>query len=400
MKFIVFCLSLVLLSYLLSERAFRIRRFKIESYLFFIYGLEFVLLGFFFGPQVANILSISVLNDFDVLIHILLSCVGLLLGLQLRFSDIKILAPSNYVIAITQNIITFLVVSVFFFFSSYSFMTPKLSLMQCLLLSLSIGVASSCSTPKVVDSISRKFKAHGRVSRMLRYVSTIDSIPAVILFGLVVSLLHFNQFVGDAYISGWQWFLTSLFLGAVLGFLFHVLFALRLSENERLAMMVALVVLLAGISTLLKLSALFCGTVAGLTLTNLNLQSDKIYRSLALSEKPLYGLLLIISGSIWIPQLPLVLFSLLVFFSRYLGKVVGGKSALSLANVRLDYPARFGAALITQGGVAIAIALDFYSLYPSELGSVLVTIVLTTFLFNGLASIFTVRSFIKTLGEG
>ena len=398
MESVIIIVSLILLAYLIAERAFRVRRFRMETLIFFIYGIEFVLLGYVLGPNHFDVISQKLIKDIDPLLGVALGWIGMLYGMQFRFVDLKQLAPSNFFVSFFQSFLTFLIVFGITLGVGYLLFAPEMPLLQLVLLALCLGAISSPSAPTVISAVIKRQRAHGRVTRLLQYISALDALPAIAAFGVIASLLHFHDFMGSSVFEGWMWLFASLVLGGCLGFLFHLIFSLRLSENERLALIFAAIIFSSGIAQELHLSALFCNLIVGVVLANMNIRYHKIHRLLFAAEKPLYGLLLIIAAALWEFDLNVLYLVMALVVSRFVGKVFGSWISLKRYPMRLKDSRLFGTALVAQGGIAIAMALDFRSVYQSHFGDMVVMATLMTFVINGFISIFTVKH-VLTLEE-
>lgn len=399
MEIIIFALIIVLVSYVLAERAFRIRRRPVETMLFLTYGTEFFLIGLLVGPYFLGILTTDMIDHLEPLINIALGWIGLLFGFQFRMKDLKLLSMSNYLIAGTEALVTFIAVTILFVIAGLALAGPVLFEPNVISCAIILGAIATVSSPAVVASVVKRIKAHGRASRLVRYTTGFDNLLGLIAFGLAYPFFHFTAQRGDAIIPGWGWLIISIAAGLVLGILFHFFTLPRASSNENLMIAVGMVTLSTGIASYLHLSALFINLIVGVVLCNYSERQDRFYRLLVSAEKPLYGILLIIASALWRASWPMMWVTALFILFRASAKTLGGWLSLKRYRHIVKHPEWFGSSLFAQGGMSLAIALDYRFLAPGETSSMFVAVVLTSLAINGLACQFAAARFLRLEGD-
>jgi Kef-type K+ transport system membrane component KefB len=197
-----------------------------------------------------------------------------------------------------------------------------------------------------------------------------------------------------------QWLALSLLVGGATGFLLHLLTRVRCSDEELLIFVLGMAVFSGGIALFFKLSPLFVNTIMGMVVANLPGSKNRIFNLLARLEKPFYIVFLILAGAIWRPgstwALPLAVLYLVL---RSIGKVSGGYLAARAAPSDSRPPPTVGLGLISQGGIAIAIVMNYYQLSSAAVTDVVVTTVLIAVILNELASPFLARTVLSRAGE-
>lgn len=391
MEIFVLTLLLVILSYILGGRAFRAKRLHLGSLLLLAYGAEFIVIGIILGPYGLGFLTLDVIDRIEPLLNIALGWIGLMFGFQLRFRDLKLLPLSNYSIAGIEALITYALTLGVFLVAGYVLFQNS---------SLEYGISSfafvlaaiaAASSPAVVAAVVRRMKAHGRVSRLMRYAAGFDNVISVALFGLAYPFFHLTYQRGDMVMPGWGWLAISIASGLLLGILFHFFTTPKASSNENTMIAVGMVVLSSGIAAYLHLSALFINLIVGAVLCNFSERQDRFYRLLISAEKPLYGILLIIAGALWYVSWIMFAFAAIFILFRVAAKTTGCWVALKPYRGIMSYPARLGPALLAQGGMALAIALDYRFLAPGEASNMMVSLTLTCLAINGILGTFAAR---------
>jgi len=135
-------------------------------------------------------------------------------------------------------------------------------------------------------------------------------------------------------------------------------------------------------------------------MANLPGANDRIFNLLARLERPLYIVFLMLAGAIWQPGSPWALPLAALYLSlRLLGKLGGGVLAARLATDDFHPPKGLGMGLVSQGGIAVAMVMDYYQLGSTELTGVVVTTVLIAVIVNELLSPSLARRVLRTAGE-
>jgi Kef-type K+ transport system membrane component KefB len=397
---VIFVLAVVLVAYTVAARTFRVRMMPFFLSSLFVYGIEFILLGVVAGPKVLNILDARALDSLWSPFPLVLAWIGMLTGLQFRVKDLRNIATVNYRIAAWQSVIVFCATLIVLLPICFVMGSVFLTFRQSLPVIFALASISAVSAPIIISSVSRRYKAHGRFTRILRYVSASDACVGIVLFGFTLSFFRAEYASDGAFLPGLAWFVATVGIGVLLGFLYHVFMELELDRNERLAMAVAMIVLAAGVATVLDISALFLSFVIGVVLTNFTDKQDKLFRLLAMGEKPLFGFLLIVAGAKWNLYDPAcVALGLWIVVLRAAAKVIGIGRAFDICDAGKFRSNMFGLALTGQGGIAFAMALDFLGRYPGSGADLLLGAVIVSFLVNGLLSPYMVRGFLRSEGE-
>jgi Kef-type K+ transport system membrane component KefB len=155
-----------------------------------------------------------------------------------------------------------------------------------------------------------------------------------------------------------------------------------------------------GIALYFKLSPLFINAVMGFMVANLPGSKDRIFRLLVLLEKPFYLVFLILAGAVWHPESAWVLpIAALYLGLRFAGKLSGGFLAARAATAVTRPPHALGLGLVAQGGMAIAMVMNYYQLSAAPVTDVVVTTVLIAVIANELAGPSLAVRLLRTAGE-
>ncbi|MGW8282061.1 MAG: hypothetical protein ACWGON_02070 [Gemmatimonadota bacterium] len=129
-------------------------------------------------------------------------------------------------------------------------------------------------------------------------------------------------------------------------------------SDEFVLFILAVALILAGTSLSIAASALFTSWLTGAFIANLSPFRRRVYSALARWEKPIHVLFLLLAGALlsfrsW--NVPLFLAGYVIL--RIIGKLVGGGLARPILRPAPG-AGRFGATLLSQGGLSIAIAMS------------------------------------------
>ena len=270
-------LAIVLFAYITTDRLFRVKKININVGLLSIYGLEFIILGLLIGKPVLGWVRPFEDPSFRPLIIIVLSWAGLLFGMQFKRKYLELIPRKAYKLTLVESssviIIVLSMMSLAFFL-----ILGRFYFRESLILAMSLASCSVASSSAVVTSVIRKLKPKGILSSYLKVFSALDGSVGLLLMMATISLARFYTETG---LAGIPWFLSCIFLGCVLGFLYHFLLNLHVTPDQRLAKAVGMIVFLGGVSYYLPASPLFIGAIAGAVLVNVSHRSDHLYKLLA-----------------------------------------------------------------------------------------------------------------------
>jgi Kef-type K+ transport system membrane component KefB len=354
-------LSLILIvaaAYLAAHVLFEwlARKYRIVS------GAEYLVLGILLGPQVSGFMSADVVTSFAPVMTLALGWTGAALGMNFYLPRMIRVPGSTYTIAMLEAVITFLFVSALMLLAFvWAF---ELSYDRVVLPALSLGAIATATALSAVALVSRE--TPHPVMEQLEVTALVDGALAIIFFGILLCVVHIDVSVGKRALTPTEWVAITLGIGVIGGSLFH-LFLGRESNPDRLFIaMAGAIILASGAASYLRLSPLLPALLIGAILVNTSASRLELQRLMAAVEKPLYFVLLLLSGAAWQPSrydwiLPVALFVVVRIAAK-----VGAARLAACASGQPDLAAaNWGRGLIGQGTIALAIALS-YSLNDTE----------------------------------
>jgi Kef-type K+ transport system membrane component KefB len=178
--------------------------------------------------------------------------------------------------------------------------------------------------------------------------------------------------------------------------LFHLFLGNERSPDRLFIAVAGAVVLTTGAANYIGMTSLLPGFLLGFILVNTTRQREVVGEVLERIDRPLYFLMLVCAGALWAPSATDVFLPVAL---RFVGKVAGAWLGARVNGVMNAFGPRWGFALLGQGGLAIAIALD-YSLSPAAvLPNLVFTAALCSVLLTDLFSARLARDVVASLPE-
>jgi len=388
--FLAFC------GYRLTFRSFRLPLFARS---FHLTGTEFLFLGLLLGPQFLNLVDAETHKGLDPLIALALGWVGLVVGFQFEISKLKRF-PFEYLLAAQfEGLFTLVVV----FGTAYVTLPSlfEMSKPMVLVAALVLSAAAACSAQTGLGlmapvSVTRKEKD----LRLLRCISSLDGLSALVFIGLAFALRP-----SPLLETSWIWALVrgmavGVGAGLCLLLLFTLLLHRRLSESELTLVVIGMAILATGTASVLNLSPLLTCAFIGMCLVNVSKQKERIYNILISVEKPVYLLMLVFLGLEWRIDAPVIFIGAFLYWSvRLMAKVSAGFLVVQSIPALRTHPRYLGFGLLDQGGLPLAVLMDFSRSFPGDVTGRVLGVALVAVILNDLASPYFLGRFLKEKGN-
>ena len=359
----------------------------------YVGGAEYVLIGFILGPRVTGLLGTAQVQDLTPIVSLALGWMGMLLGTYFRLPTLALLPGSYLQIAFAEALTTFggalvAMLAIFRYIAGYAW--PDATVQAVTL----AAVATICS-PAAVDALADRARLRDRILPVLQLTARVDALVAVVAFGLILAIFHQGDVAPQVRPpTATEWAVINVAVGVASGILFHLFLGpvSQLDEAEGTSrLFVALagaIVVASGASYYLNLSPIFTTLVLGFILANSGSAHRDVARLLLATERPVYLALLLFAGAAWSPGTVDLLFIAPVFvLVRLAARFIGGRMAgAHVAPPELRTPG-LARGLLPQGGLAVAIALNYSQVHPDlQPRLVLTATLLSVFLFEMVAN--------------
>lgn len=312
----------------------------------------------------------------EPLISLALVMVAFLLGNELTVDRLRSTGSLILLVSLSVVIISGTVVG-----------TGLLILGFPVVIAVALAAVSVATDPAAVSESVRASGDKGVRARVLLGIVAIDDAWGILVFGLSMAVL--GSIVGGEgdhalLDAGWE-LGGAVLLGTLIGLPASWLTG-RLKPGEPTQVeAIALILLLAGLSSLLGVSALLSSMVAGTLVANLSFHHTRSFREIEHIQWPFLVFFFVLSGaSIDLYNLGDALWlTLLYVLLRLAGRALGGAVAVFFTDTsRADLPRNIGLALTPQAGVAIGMALLAAEQFPEYRDTLLAVVVTSTILFE------------------
>ena len=359
-------LAVIVVGYILAYLVFD----RLRDRFGYVGGAEYVVIGFLLGPQVTGLLGAGQVQDLTPIVSLALGWLGMLLGTYFRLPTIALINSHHLRIAFTEALTTFgcalaALLGVFHFVAGYQW--PEAAVQA-----VTLAAVVTLSSPAAVDVVTRKSGGRSPIFPVLQLTARIDALVAVSAFGLILAIFHQGQVsLSVRPPTATEWAVINVAVGVASGVLFHLFLGPRGHLDESAGssrLFVALagaIVVASGASYYLNLSPIYTNLILGFILANSGSAHRDVTRLLLATERPVYLALLIFAGAAWRPTSPELLFIAPLFVViRLIARFTGGYAAGGLvAPPELRTP-RLGRALLAQGGIAVALAINYTQVWP------------------------------------
>ena len=381
MKLLLAIVLIALIALIGSRLTFFSRRLTMGLKNIIFTGTEYIFLGVVLGNYGLNLLDAETLKKLEPFLLFGLSWIGFLFGLQFEVKRLKALPRRYFSITAIQSLIVFVLVS---FISCYFLKLFELLPENILLLaSITLGSAASCTAQSAIAIVSHNFRIENKgLLGLMRYVSSVDGIFALLFFTVALCMLPGGGFVGLGFLKSAVWLTVSICMGILPALVLMFLSRTRFTQQEFMVFLIGIIMFCGGLAERLNYSSLVAGLVCGIVTANFCPHRLRALSIVVHAEKSIYITLLILLGAGWNFKLDAALIVAVIYFaSRVIGKFVGVFTATRIFKPRYEVPAQLGLGLISEGGLAVAIIINVTLLYP-QLSDVLITIIVLSVIIN------------------
>jgi Kef-type K+ transport system membrane component KefB len=384
---------LTLIAYLSSRLGQSLRSGNIWLKSISYSGSLYLLLGYLLGPGGLNYIDKSVSDQLQVILALVLTWAGFLVGLQTKASAM-LRFPWAYYRTATAN---FLLTLMFLFL----ILIPVISFIQMNFLMveiLALALAGSVTSPIMLGLVIREFPVKSTLSHLLQFLSAYDNILGIIVLGFIAAFHNSVSFLAILQ-PGLAIILIPILISGLSAYFFSKLAQVIKSEQEMFLLIIGFLIYIAGIALYLNLSLLFAGFIFGLVISNLKTDDKKIKHAIHDVEKPFYIILLIFVGiNIPVIQLEQTILLCLFIFIHMAANYIAGYLAMYRLNKHYHRHTRknIGLSNIGMGGMAVAIILDSHLLISSTTTYALIYIIAVAVILNDLLALdFLRRSLVR-----
>lgn len=321
----------------------------------------------------------------EPLIKLALVMVAFLLGSELKMDRLRFTGPLILVISL-------FVIAV----SGFMVGAGLLMLGFPLVVAMSLAAISVATDPTVVSETVRESGDTRLRAKVLLGIVAIDDAWGIVVFGLSMAVLGWVlSGNGQEPLLQASWELGgAIIIGALIGLPAAWLTGRLLPGEPTQVEAIAVILLLAGLSSLLNVSSLLASMVAGTMVANFSSHHTRSFREIELIEWPFLVFFFVLSGaSIDLYKVGDSLgLTALYIILRLAGRMFGGFLAvLFIRTEQKTLPRNIGLALTPQAGIAIGMALLAAEQFPEIRDTILPVVVVSTIFFELVGPVFVRR---------
>ena len=392
---IVCLMAIVLVGY---RRTFTRLPLPIGAQHLFLTGTEFILVGLFLGDSFLGVLDEATIRVLHPFLIVGLGWIGLLVGCQL---DLRRLLgfPRDYLLAaLGEGGFVFSLVFLLFTFlpSPGSFLREELPWPAVMVLSVTAVCTAFSSLAMMGPETRRAGKRMKMTREFLQLSSVMDDLVGLVGFGVLCCFVTEGFRFGGVEIASGYRLVYSVCLGLFTGIVFNALLRLHLSHDETLLILIGAAAVNGALAFFFRVSPLFTNFISGLVIGNLPGEKERFLRLLIAAEKPFYVILLIVAGALWQPGIEGALGLAAVYVvARGGGKWAGGFGFSRVVRTPMPLPPSIGLGLISQGGLAVAILINFRMFRDTPSVNLAMSVILFSIFVNELVSPYLSRRVMK-----
>ncbi len=344
-------------------------------------GTEYIFIGVLLGSMGLNLLDSETLLELDSILLFGLAWIGFLYGLQFEIRLLRNLPRYYFSITTIQSVITFLITGS----TLYLLMSLLMDLPGNVIISsaITLGATASCTAQSAIAIVNQNYRIENRgLLELMRYISSVDGLFALFFFALALSIFPFGTAgTGGELINSLKWLAVSVLIGMIPGIVLIILSRIRFVQQEYLLYLIGTILFCGGMAQQLYYSPLLSGLICGFVTANFCRHRLRALQIVVQAEKSIYILLLLIIGALWQFKADISLgIGVAYFLIRIMGKLTGGFVGTRVFKPLYRVPPQIGLGLISEGGLVIAIILNFRFIYPSIADSLTTVVIISVFI--------------------
>ncbi len=367
--------------------------------------VAYIVFGLLIGESGLRLLPGSAVNILDPLNYFALGIIGFMIGGELKADTFRKYGGQFIAILLAEGIGAFILVGIGVFSLSMLF-TNDVRLSAAL--AVVLGAISSATDPASTIQVLWEYKTRGALTTATIAIVALDDALALALYALGTALAgvltgHEQHGIAKAVGLAVYELTLALAVGLVAGIVLRrILVKIRERENE-LTFAVGMVLLVIGLSVLLKLDVILSSMMLGLTLINAApRRSQQTFEVVKRFSPPIYVLFFVLAGArLKLVDMSFWVWSLVIAYvlGRTVGKIIGSFFGARWSGAASTVRRYLGMCLFAQGGVAIGLSIVASQRFDEDISSVVILVVAaTTFIVQLLGPLF-IKSGVKKAGE-
>ncbi|MDA3838414.1 MAG: cation:proton antiporter [Candidatus Delongbacteria bacterium] len=344
----------------------------------------YVVIGVLCGQSVFNVFNDQMIENLKHLSSIALGIIAFTIGVELRFSVLKKIGKSIFLIVIFEGFAAFFLV----------LFSVRYLLHQEMFVALLLAAVSAATAPAATVAVIKQYKSKGQLTSAILAVVGVDDALALIIYVFAASfsmslMMGTEMHIMTTIVTSVLSILYAIVIGVVAALLFMLLLRkIRSDEIVKMAL-AAFILLLLGISEHFHVSELLSIMTFGALLTNTSPVVARKSENIIEFFTPVFLAIFFIIGGAHLDVTSISkigLIGVVYFFARAFGKIGGATLGATLGKAPKNIRKYIGFALLPQVGVALALALainkDFNQPMYGDKGKEVAVLVINVLLFT------------------
>lgn len=349
-------------------------RHALPSDLVLAAGTPLVLLGILLGPGI-GMLERPVLHALAPVTALAIGWIGAVFGARFEWRYVRRIPPRVWLLVLLQATAVFVIVGLAAWLLARAVPALRVAWVPTLPALLTLAAVAAVSGPGAVALVAHGLGIRKSIAHAFGLAAALDTAFGALGFTLALALYHPREPFVDVVA-------LAVAGGLSVGLLFLLLTWLRPEPADLELPLLGVILLGAGVGYAADLSPFVVCALATTMIVNYSPLRRRVQALLVAWEHPIYAVFLIIAGALL--RLPTAWILVAVPLLAAL-RVVAKWAVVRYAREPLkvpDLPPHMGLAAVAQGGVAVALAINFFIVYGGPVpeggppGAVVTTIVL------------------------
>ncbi|HUW18414.1 MAG TPA: cation:proton antiporter [Sedimentisphaerales bacterium] len=347
----------------------------------------YIVVGIVTGGSVLNLINLELIRSLVPFNLFALGIIGFMIGGELKYEIFKQYGKQFITILLTEGLFAFFIVTVC--------TTLAARLLHCnwhnsLALGLVLGAISSATAPAATVDVLWEYKTRGILTRTILAIVALDDGLALLLYGFASTvsgaLLGRGQdsLLSSIVVPLWE-ICGAAGVGISVGLTLVFILKYIKAQDKILAFSIASILLVMGLSAVLKVESILAAMIFGATLVNLRpRRSQSIFKLVESFSPPVYVLFFVLVGArlqVSGIQKWILILAVIYVLGRSVGKISGSWFGAAISNSPGTIRKYLGICLFSQAGVAIGLSILASERFGGDIGeAIIVIITATTFL--------------------
>lgn len=344
--------------------------------------IGYIFIGIILGQTGINLISKEIIEIMEPLSYFALGVIGFLIGCELK-KELFVKRGKQYLtILLIQSLGTFILVASLLFLAG---LILKIKPTIIIPFSLLLGAIASSTAPAATMNVLNENKSRGPLTKTIIVLVALDDGLALIIFSLALAIsTSYISHTRDILILAQPFYeiIGAAIIGSLSGLLLHKITQKFHHQENLLAFLSGLVMLVIGLSIIMKTDMLLSAMFMGIIYVNLSPnKSEELISFINKFMDPIYILFFALFGAkLIIPQISSIILILIITFtvSRILGKSLGAYLGALLAKSQDNVRKYLPYALLDQAGIAIGLTLLLSHKFNEELVNMISVTIMTS----------------------